>query len=83
MKFSVEHSNPPKKANAAITTAAKGYEITILLTYLQWEDSNVRKNTDVRLGLTLPSTQDAQVFNAVLKAEAIGIPSFRDPPSRK
>lgn len=53
----------------------------MLFPYLQCEDSKVRKNTFVLFGLIFISAQDAQVSKDFLKAEEIGIPSFREPPS--
>lgn len=48
---------------------------------LQWEDSNVRKNTFVLFALMKFSAQDTHVLNAVLKAAVMGIPSFSEPPT--
>lgn len=51
------------------------------MTYLQWDDSKVRKKTLVRFVLIIVSVQDAQVSKAALKALVVGIPSFSDPPT--
>lgn len=53
------------------------------MTYIQCEDSKVRKNTLVLFLFSEVSTQDAQVFSAVLKPDGIPIPSFSDPPAWK
>ena len=72
----------PKKQKVINIKLAANTE-TNYATHLQWADSKVRKNTLVLLLLTIVSTQDAQVSNALPKAVVSGIPSFSELPTWK
>lgn len=70
-------------SHCLIYKLAKQIDKNGVKTYLQWDDSKVRKNTLVLFVLIVFSTQEAQVSKAVLKAELIGIPSFSELPTWK
>ena len=73
----------PPKNKKVINIKLAANTVTNYATHLQWEDSKVRKNTLVLLLLTIVSTQDAQVSNALPKPVVSCIPSFSELPTRK